>query len=197
MPIPAGHHTFGPANADLTVRTGRTGAASRAGHDLVMEVTAWEAALDVGRNPPSAGLTLSADPTSLRVRSHSGGMQAFGDGERESVRRSIGDDVLKRGSIAFRSTSAQITGGGDRIGVQGDLELRGRSHPLTFELAIDEDGRLTGSAVVRQTDWGIKPYTALFGALKVADEVVVAVGASLRPIPPAEPPAGSGHQGFV
>ena len=27
------------------------------------------------------------------------------------------------------------------------------------------------SAIVKQSDWGIKPYSALFGALKVADEV--------------------------
>ena len=33
---------------------------------------------------------------------------------------------------------------------------------------------LTGSATVKQSDWGMKPYSALFGALKVADEVEVA-----------------------
>jgi hypothetical protein len=32
---------------------------------------------------------------------------------------------------------------------------------------------VSGSAVVKQTDWGMKPYTALFGTLKVADEVEV------------------------
>jgi hypothetical protein len=29
--------------------------------------------------------------------------------------------------------------------------------------------------VIRQTEWGIKPYSTLFGALKVADEVAVEV----------------------
>jgi hypothetical protein len=28
---------------------------------------------------------------------------------------------------------------------------------------------------VRQSDWGMKPYSALFGTLKVADEVEVSV----------------------
>ena len=32
--------------------------------------------------------------------------------------------------------------------------------------------------MVKQTDWGIKPYSALFGALKVADEVEVAIDAA-------------------
>jgi hypothetical protein len=38
---------------------------------------------------------------------------------------------------------------------------------------------VTGAAVVRQTEWGIKPYSALFGALKVADEVHVEVDVAL------------------
>ena len=37
---------------------------------------------------------------------------------------------------------------------------------------------LSGKAVVKQTDWGMEPYSALFGALKVADEVEVEVDAS-------------------
>jgi hypothetical protein len=38
---------------------------------------------------------------------------------------------------------------------------------------------VTGTAVVKQTDFGIKPYTALFGALKVADDVRVEIDAAL------------------
>ncbi len=39
------------------------------------------------------------------------------------------------------------------------------------------DGRLTGDATVKQSSFGIKPYSALFGALKVADDVRVAIEA--------------------
>ncbi len=38
---------------------------------------------------------------------------------------------------------------------------------------------MTGTAVVKQTEWGMKPYSALFGALKVADEVRVEIDAAL------------------
>jgi hypothetical protein len=34
-------------------------------------------------------------------------------------------------------------------------------------------------ARVKQSEWGIKPYTALFGALKVADEVEVTIDGQL------------------
>jgi YceI-like domain len=179
MPITKGLHRFGPDNAELTVHTSRTGAAAKAGHDLVVAVTAWEATLDVGTSPPRASLALHADATSFRVLRGSGGMQALGDDDRAAILTAIDDHVLKRKDIVFRSTAAQVTGGGDRISVQGDLELVGATHPLTFELAVDEDGRLTGTAVVKQTDWGIKPYSILFGALKVADEVEVVIDAAM------------------
>ena len=52
---------------------------------------------------------------------------------------------------------------------------RAQRHPITVELTAAEDGRLTGTATVKQSDWGMKPYSALFGALKVADEVEVAI----------------------
>jgi len=177
MPIAEGHHRFGPDNAELTVHTSRTGAAARAGHDLVMTVTAWEATLEVGKDPGVAALHLDADGTSLRVLDGAGGVHTLSDDDRASIVSSIDDDVLKRGAIRFRSRTAQVTGGGDRVSVQGDLELAGRTHPLTFELAVDETGRLIGTAVVRQTDWGIRPYSILFGALKVADEVEVVIDA--------------------
>jgi len=38
--------------------------------------------------------------------------------------------------------------------------------------------------MVKQTDWGIAPYSALFGALQVADEVEVVIDASSRPADP-------------
>ena len=64
------------------------------------------------------------------------------------------------------------------MSVSGELELAGRRAPITFELSLN-GGRVSGSATVKQTDFGMKPYSALFGTLKVLDEVQVAVNASL------------------
>ena len=68
--------------------------------------------------------------------------------------------------------------------MSGDLTLVGTTHPIAFDVAVDADGMLRGAAVVKQTDWGMKPYSALFGALKVADEVEVAIDASTRSADP-------------
>ena len=157
--------TFGPENSTLTVKTKRTGAASKAGHDLLLEVTSWSAKLDQDADP---ALTLTADSGSLRVLEGSGGIQALGDDDKAGIEQTIEEEVLMGTPIEFRSTAVD----GRRL--EGELELAGQRHPISFELAGDEDGRLTGSATFKQSDWGMKPYSALFGTLKVADEVEVA-----------------------
>ena len=174
MSFPTGTYRLGPDDGTLSVRTGRKGAAAKAGHDLLIHVTAWEATLVVGQE---SSLELEADATSLRVQEGTGGMQSLGDDDKANIHSTIDDDVLKRQDISFRST--QVTGADGRLGVQGELTLGGTTRPLAFDLAIDDDGKVTGTAVVKQTEWGMKPYSTLFGALKVADEVRVEVDAVL------------------
>jgi polyisoprenoid-binding protein YceI len=98
-------------------------------------------------------------------------MKALDDADLENIRQTIDDEVLQRRDIAFRSTGAAVDG--DVIHVDGELTMFGNTHPVSFDLRVGKDDAVSGAAVVRQTDWGIKPYSALFGALKVADEVRV------------------------
>ncbi len=171
----AGTYALGPADGTLLVKTRKGGAAAKAGHDLTLEVTAWSATLQVGE--PSS-INLTADARSLRVRAGKGGVMPLGDDDRQSIRQSIDEEVLKRTPIEFRSTSVEISRDG-RVLVAGELELSGRTAPIEFELSAGENGRLTGSAIVKQTAWGMKPFTILFGTLKVLDEVQVAIDVGL------------------
>jgi polyisoprenoid-binding protein YceI len=177
--IQAGTHRFGPENATLSVHTRRGGAAAKAGHDLVIEVTSWRAALEVSEDAQATSVELEADATSLRVRKGTGGMQALGDDDKESIRQTIDDEVLKRRDIVFRSTRVQGTARAGRIGVEGDLTLAGDTRPIAFDIAVGDDGTLGATAVVTQSLWGMKPYSALFGALKVLDDVEVVLEAHL------------------
>ena len=168
--LPPGTYRLGPGNATLAVRTKRGGAAAKAGHDLEMLVTAWEATLTIGEETSAE---LIADATSLRVQKGTGGMQALGEDDKANIHQTIDDEVLKRQDIVFRSTRVQSSGGGLRV--EGELTLAGTTKPLAFELAVGEDGTLAATASVTQTAWGMKPYSALWGALKVLDEVEVAL----------------------
>jgi polyisoprenoid-binding protein YceI len=171
--LQAGTYTMGPGDGTLTVHTGRTGAAAKAGHDLVIEVTAWEGTLVVGD-----GITveLTADPTSLRVREGSGGMQSLGDDDMANIEKTIDEEVLGSAPIAFHSSGVELAGGS--LSVEGELTLAGTTRPIAFDVNV-ADGRLRAAAVVTQSDFGVKPYSTLFGALKVADDVTVELDAAL------------------
>ena len=178
MSIEPGKYELGPENGTLRIRTGRRGGAAKAGHDLLFEVTAWNATIDAGGQPVETRLSLSADARSLRVLEGTGGMMTLDDGDKDNIRQTIDDEVLKGTAIEFRSTDVQaVSGGGLRI--NGELELSGKRAPVSFMLQSDGQGRVTGAATVTQSNWGMKPYSALFGALKVADEVQVEFGADL------------------
>jgi polyisoprenoid-binding protein YceI len=181
MPIRSGTHKLGPDNGTLSVKTGRTGTAAKAGHNLLIDVTAWQATLEVGEDPAQTSIVLGADSTSLRVREATGGLQALGDDEKASIETTIDDDVLQRKDIEFRSTAVQAAPDGSRLSVQGELTLVGKAAPIAFDITVGADGKLSGSAVVKQTNWGITPYSTLFGALKVSDDVEVSLDASLPP----------------
>lgn len=139
--------TYGPHNATLRVRTGRAGAAARAANDLLIEVTRWEATVAHGR------LRLTADPDSLRVLEGTGGIKSLDDDDKANIEQTIREVVLMGQPISY---------------ADGQLTLNGQTHPLGATVV---DGG--GEATITQTAWGMEPYSALFGTLKVADDVRV------------------------
>jgi hypothetical protein len=177
MAIGQGSHALGPGNARLIVHTTAGGAAAKAGHDLSIEVTSWSATLEL--SPDGGSVALSADGGSLRVLEGRGGMKALDDDDRAGIRQTIDDEVLKGARIEFHSTAVTPDAGGDHLRVEGQLALAGASHPISFELTLAAPDRVTGRATIRQSDWGIKPYSALFGALRVGDEVEVTIDGEL------------------
>ena len=187
MGLESGTYTLGPGDGTLTVLTGKGGAAAKAGHNLVIEVTRWSAKVEVGEG---ISMALMADSRSLRVVDGSGGISPLGDDEKSGIEQTIDDEVLEGLPIRFRSSAAQVAG--SRIDVQGELELMKVRHPIEFALNIGDDGRLTGSAMVKQTDWKMKPFSALFGTLKVADVIEITIDAL---IPAIAPVAGSERHG--
>ena len=123
-------------------------------------------------------MTLAADSRSLRVIDGTGGVKSLTENDKANIQKTINDEVLKGCAIEFRSSEVRGAPGGG-LSVRGAARPERQAGPVTFDLAIGDDGRVTGSAKVKQTAFGMKPYSALFGALKVADEVTVAIDAKL------------------
>ena len=180
MSIDPGTYELGPQDGTLTVRTGKGGAASKAGHNLLIIVDRWGATVELAADPAQSVLELNADSTSFTVQEGTGGMKALSADDKQGIAQTINEEVFKGTSISFRSTAVRPDGGGT-FHVTGDLELSGGVNLIAFDVELSDAGRLTGSAAVTQTAWGMKPYSALFGTLKVADEVRVSIDAQLRP----------------
>ena len=109
------------------MKTERQGAAAKVGHDLVIEVTAWSATLEVGEDSEPISLELDADANSLRVREGTGGVQALGDDDRSDIEWTIDDEVLMGKAIEFRSTAIEAAEDG-RLIVAGDLRMADGKH---------------------------------------------------------------------
>jgi YceI-like domain len=179
MPIMPGTHELGPDNASLRIETKRAGAAAKAGHDLVIEVRSWRATLVIGDDPAENSLVLSADSGSMEVVEGTGGIMALTDEDKVEIKKTLEDEVLKPGQVEFRSTRLAPSENGQRLEVAGELAMNGKTDPLDFELDVGSNEAISGSATVRQSNWGIEPYTGLFGTLKVRNEVRVTGTASL------------------
>ena len=91
------------------------------------------------------------------------------------VEEAMREDVLhveRWPTITFRSRA--VTPITDGVRVVGDLTMAGQTHPVTVDMKLRVGGRrllATGSFTIKQSDWGIEPYSAALGTIKVADEV--------------------------
>jgi len=169
----AGIHQLGPDTASLVVKTYREGLAAKAGHDLIIEVRQWKATLEIGEDPSQSTLQLQADPRSLYPREGLRGVKPLTDKDRDEVRKNIDEKVLGGDPISFRSSAVDAADGDSRLSVRGELTIRGQSRPAAFELSVGGDGHVTGTARLVQSEWGIKPYRGLMGALRVRDSLEV------------------------
>ena len=179
MGFRAGTHRVGSDDGVLQVRTYREGVAQRVGHDLIIDVEQWEATAEVGQDGTLTAVRLDADPRSLHVREGLHGVKPLTDKDRADIRRTIDETILRGEPIAFRSSGVEVADGG--LTVRGELDLAGTTRTASFELDAARDGRVVGTLPVRQSEWAIKPYRGLMGALKVRDTIEVVLEAPLPP----------------
>jgi polyisoprenoid-binding protein YceI len=169
MVPPPGSYTFGPQNGRVLVRTYREGLAKAVGHDLVIEVGAWSADANVGEDPTNTTITATAQIDSLNPIEGVGGVMPLSDADKNEIKKDI-RKVLTSPEISFASSSVKVAG--NSATVSGNLTIMGRSEPVDVQLT-ESGGKIKGGFSVLQTRWGIKPYTAMMGALRVADRVDV------------------------
>jgi polyisoprenoid-binding protein YceI len=174
MPIQEGTHKIGPENGTLTIKTGREGAAAKAGHDLTLEATSWEGTVELGDNP---SVKLTIDPASIEVREGSGGAKPLDEDDKGDIKKSMKTDILGSDQISFESSDVQVDNGSMKV--SGNLSVAGNSDSIDVPLTVNDDGTVQCSVKLSQSQFGIKQFKALMGALKVSDTVEVQIEAKL------------------
>src|SRR6266852_2141997 len=138
-------------NSTLTIHVGKTGIFSGLGHEHEVRAPIHSGTADTGSH---LAVEVHVDARALRV---------IGKDEPEKDRAEVqktmlGPEVLdseRQQEIVFKSTDAEPAGQG-RWTLRGNLTLRGQTRPVTVLVTL-KDGRYTGTASVKQTDFGIKP----------------------------------------
>jgi polyisoprenoid-binding protein YceI len=152
------------------------------GHRLTIAMTSWHAVVHwVDEHPDSVTLTVDVD--SLHVVGGEGGVTSLSRADKALVRSNALKTLEQKRfpTITYRADAVEKHGDGYRL--TGTLEIHGNCRDHTVEVRVDDLGdrwRVTGESDVRQSEFGIKPYSMMLGAMKVVDEVGVTLTAEYR-----------------
>ena len=177
------------------VFTFKEGLLSGMAHDLKLVVERcsieWTAAppLGAGESPGGgvAQVRASFDPRSLRVvcaqrdgRDQPGSLSAAQCAE---IERNIQHEVLRTDRFAeVRFVSTQVKQRTNGLEIVGELTLCGQRRTLTAQV-VKQAERWACEVRIHQPDFGIKPYSAALGTLRVKPELLVTVSMPLTESP--------------
>jgi hypothetical protein len=115
-------------------------------------------------------VTLVCHPATLTVDGSvkDGRVSPMSPRDRAEIERTIREEILK--VRQFPTITFTGTRSGDTVA--GELELVGRKQPLTVSFLSERDLAI-GRAELVPSRWGIAPYKAMMGALRLQDRVLV------------------------
>ncbi len=165
---------FDGSSAECLVFTYKEGLLAALAHDLKIRVAKF--AIDVDN--ATRHIDARFDAASLRV------LTAMQDGvesptlssdNRSEIEGNIVRDVLDaRTHPEIRFVSSEVHEKDAAYRITGKLALHGRQRQIVVRVHREED-RYVAEARIHQPDFGIRPYSAMLGALKVKADVTVRV----------------------
>ncbi|MGH9845855.1 MAG: YceI family protein [Blastocatellia bacterium] len=172
-------YTIVPSESSFWVFAGKSGLFSALAHDHEIGVKSFNGKVKVPPSGASGGsLLLEVEARSLVVLD-----KKPSEEDKKKIFDSMHNEVLESAryeKISFRSVSvSDLKQTGDNaysFTLGGDLALHGVTKRIALPVNLTitpQQLRATGKYTLRQTDFGIKPYSAAGGTIKVKNEVVV------------------------
>ncbi len=167
------------SESSLWVFAGKAGLLSALAHDHEIGVKSFSGTVVVPESGAGGGsLLLDIETKSFVVLD-----KKVSEDDRTKIFNAMHSEVLeseKYQRILFTSVSVtdvkQKSDGNYSFNINGDLTLHGTtkriSVPVTATITPNEL-RAVGKHTLRQTDYGVKPYSAAGGTIKVKNEIVI------------------------
>ena len=164
---------FDATTAECRVFTFKEGALSAIAHDL--ELAVGTASIEVGDDLAIEARIGLAGLRVLHAVKDGHATSALSDGDKRKIERTMAEDVLdtRRHPEAVFRGKAEPVGGSYRI--SGELTLHGKTRPLEVRTRAAEGGKQVAEITLHQPDFGIKPFSAMLGTLKIKPDVKVRV----------------------
>lgn len=184
-PAAAAAFKVDPSRSSLVVQIFKDGVAAKLGHDHVVRATTFSGRVTYDPSAPTLSsvavevrtATLTVDDGETRRKFGLEGQLSTKDvAEIEKSMKAEGQlDVVKFPLITFTSTTITPQAP-DRYLVTGQLTIRGVTRAVQFPANVVMDGnvfRATATLTFMQSAFGYKPYSALLGAIKNKDAVML------------------------
>lgn len=168
--------TFDAATVECHVFTFKEGALSALAHDLELKVSRLTVELEpAGDASYKLVARLAADSLVVLHAMKDGRPTAqLSASDRRKIEKTITGEVLdvrRHPEIRYEATA---TANQDGFTLTGELTLQGRRRPLVITARL-HDGHLRAEVTLHQPDFGIQPYSALLGTLKLRPDVKVRI----------------------
>ena len=156
---------------ECRIQTSREGALSAVGHDLTLRAARWS--VDVQREARAVTARVVTASIELVGARHGDVVDAhaLSTGDRAKIEHTLRDDVLRVERFPEVVFVGRWSGDAPAV-VEGALTLCGVTRPLAVRITL-AGGRVVGTATVHQPTWGITPFRAMLGALRVQADVQV------------------------
>jgi polyisoprenoid-binding protein YceI len=167
--------TYDSSTADCALYTFKDGLLARLAHDLRLRVDDLRVTVDPAARTVQATVATASVHVVCFRRDGRDVAAPIGAFERRQIEGHLHDDVLASARYPeARFVSTETGPGADSFTVRGTLTLHGQSRPIVAAVQRQGD-RYVATVDLRPSEFGIKPYSAALGALKVKDEVKVVV----------------------
>jgi polyisoprenoid-binding protein YceI len=160
-------------NSECVVFSFKDGLLARLAHDLKLQVERFSIEVDESTHQIKA----TFDPSSVQVVcamvDGRDDPSTLSKGDKKKIYDNVTKDVLRtRKHPEIRFDSTNVVERGEGFAVEGTLQMHGKSRNVQTSIRADGD-RWVAELTLHQPDFGIKPFTAALGALKVKPDVIV------------------------